>query len=106
MPNMQPVIREIPVYPGHIHMGRYQSSPNILYKVTTFATDGVSFTKCYHIPQGTQSEIYATREGERFMIRFDEPLVAINEDEAPFKSKMYRMFVNKEELALWDFVAK
>lgn len=40
------------------------------------------------------------------MVRFDEPLVAANEEEAPFKSKMYRMFVNKEEIALWDFVAR
>ncbi|ALP38000.1 hypothetical protein ASL14_19210 [Paenibacillus sp. IHB B 3084] len=101
----QSIIREVPTYPGHIHMGRYRSPSDIQYQVTTFSTDGESFTKHYQIPQG-EFEVYATGEKGRFMIRLDEPLVAINEGEAPFSSKLYRMFVSKEELALWSFATK
>lgn len=101
---MKSVDREVPMYSGHIHIGRYCALQNIDYSVTTFATDGASFTKYHKLPKGIEVEAYVT--GKRFMLRFDIPLIAINEYEAPFSSKLYRIFVNEEELKMWKLIKK
>ena len=61
-------------------------------------------TMPYKIPKGIEVEVYET--GERCMLRFDTPLIAINENEAPFSSKMHRIFISKKELEQWQLIKK
>lgn len=65
---------------------------------------GEKFIKKFEIPQGITGVGIIEQSKGRIMIKLDKPIIALNENEAPYNSVMHRTFIPIEsELGRWEF---
>ncbi|MGG1659450.1 hypothetical protein [Brevibacillus sp. NRS-1366] len=88
-------------YQGYTFDSKRVLINNVQKSYTTNSTDGESFTKHYLIQASTTASIYKKDDCNEYMIRLDEPIISLNEDLAPFSSKLHRIFATEEEIDMW-----